>query len=240
MADHRDTQILDSWHVNATPWTAAIADGVVRSRVLVTNAAIVEAITAHAPRRLLDVGCGEGWLCRAAQARGIETLGVDAIPALVSAAEQLDPGGAYQVQTYEAIGDGALRASAFAQAIRSDQAGAVSMAVCNFSLIGDMPVERLLAALAELLAPGRGRLLIQTLHPFALIDAAPYESGWRSGNWNGFPETFSDPAPWYARTFAGWVGLLTRTGFQLEEVREPLHPDTGRPASLILSAVSPR
>ena len=39
-----DAKIIDSWHKNAAPWTAAVRDNQIESRRLVTNQAIVDAI----------------------------------------------------------------------------------------------------------------------------------------------------------------------------------------------------
>jgi hypothetical protein len=63
---------------------------------------------------------------------------------------------------------------------------------------------------------------------------APYLDGWREGSWAGFNAGFTDPPPWYFRTLASWVRLFNDNGLQLRELREPLHPNTGKPASLIL------
>lgn len=56
------------------------------------------------------------------------------------------------------------------------------------------------------------------------------------GSWAGFGGAFSDPAPWYFRTVEGWKKLITDSELHLVEMREPLHPKTGLPASLILVA----
>lgn len=111
----------------------------------------------------------------------------------------------------------------------------VDLAVANFSLIGRESVDRLLGYGPRLLTPG-GTLVIQTLHPVVATGNAPYEDGWREGSWAGFGADFSDPAPWYFRTTESWVRLLVASGFRLLELREPLHPISGKPASLIFVA----
>jgi SAM-dependent methyltransferase len=50
-----------------------------------------------APRRLLDLGCGEGRLTRDLRAIGHDVVGVDASPSMVVAARAADPAGTYLV-----------------------------------------------------------------------------------------------------------------------------------------------
>jgi hypothetical protein len=76
-----EEQINRSWNANAKPWARAIQTGSIQSRTLVTDRAIIEAVSSMAPRRVLDVGCGEGWLARALSARGMTVTGVDAVAA---------------------------------------------------------------------------------------------------------------------------------------------------------------
>jgi hypothetical protein len=109
------------------------------------------------------------------------------------------------------------------------------MVVCNFSLLGGAIVEALCRALLSWLAPS-GRLVIQTLHPLMACGELPYVDGWRPGSWAGCEGAFSEPAPWYFRTLGSWLRLLADAGFALLALREPLHPQTGRPASVILVA----
>jgi hypothetical protein len=66
----------------------------------------------------------------------------------------------------------------------------------------------------------------------------PYVDGWREGSWAGFSSDFSDPAPWYFRTLESWKRLIADAGFQLLEMREPIHPVTGKPASVIFIAAT--
>jgi SAM-dependent methyltransferase len=212
-----DTKIIDSWHKNAAPWTTAVRDGEIESRTLVTNRAIVDAVRSLAPATGIDIGCGEGWLVRALD--GIAMLGVDVVPGLVEAARQAG-GGDFRTMSYEEIAQGRLNL-------------ALDVAICNFSLLGDASVTDLFRAAPSFLRPG-GAFVVQTMHPAAACGDAPYRDGWREGSWDGFNAGFTDPPPWYFRTLASWVKLYGDHGLQLREVREPLHPRTGKPASLIL------
>ncbi|MFL5497035.1 MAG: class I SAM-dependent methyltransferase [Gemmatimonadaceae bacterium] len=218
-----DEEIIDSWRKNASPWTAAVRESQIGSRVLVTNQAIVDAVLSRAPRTVLDIGCGEGWLCRALEEHGIATIGVDVVPALVDQARR--------------AGRGDYRAASYEQIAAGDLTVKVDAAVANFSLIGKESVEGIVQRAPALLEPC-GSLIIQTLHPVTACGDAPYEDGWRDGSWAGFSDDFSDPAPWYFRTIPSWEELLTSNGFRILEKREPLHPNTGKPASLILIAVA--
>jgi 2-polyprenyl-3-methyl-5-hydroxy-6-metoxy-1,4-benzoquinol methylase len=68
--DHRE-QLRLSWQANADAWTTAVRGQRIESRRLVTDAAILQTILALAlaPLRILDLGCGEGWLRRTAHSR---------------------------------------------------------------------------------------------------------------------------------------------------------------------------
>lgn len=219
-----DDKILDSWRTNAAAWTSAIRDEKIESRKLVTNPAVVDTVLSLGPRTALDIGCGEGWLSRELSEAGVRVTGVDAIPALVEAA-RLKGGGEFVVASYEEIAAGALEI-------------VVDVAVANFALIGKEAVDELVLAMPRLLAPA-GHLVIQTLHPVVATGDEPYADGWREGSWAGFGEEFSDPAPWYFRTLETWVGLIAESGLTTSAIREPVHPATGRPASVILIARKP-
>ncbi len=216
-----DAKIVDSWMRNASPWTAAIRDGRIESRTLVTNQAIIDAVMSRAPKSVLDIGCGEGWLVRALAANGIRAIGVDVVPDLIDQAQRAG-GGEFRVASYEAIGAGELDVR-------------VDVAVANFSLIGKEAVETLIRRIPSLLERD-GALIVQTLHPLVATGDAPYVDGWRTGSWAGFGSDFTDPAPWYFRTLESWVRLFGESGLRVAEIREPVHPNSGKPASAVFVA----
>lgn len=217
MPSHTEATIIDSWIRNTAPWVTAVRSGEIPSRVLATNQAIVDTVRAYAPRTGVDLGCGEGWLVRALPE--VDMVGVDAIPGLVETARAAG-GGEFRMLSYEQIADGQLALS-------------VDLAVCNFSLIGNESVDGLFRAAPTYLRRG-GIMIVQTVHPLMACGDAPYADGWREGSWAGFSSSFADAPPWYFRTISSWVALFAHHGLRLLELREPLHPHTGKPASLIL------
>ena len=219
MPEFSDKQIVTSWHTNARPWTKAVQNQEIESRMLVTDQAIVQAATSLTPQRVLDAGCGEGWLARALAERGVEVVGIDVVPELIAEAQRLG-GGRFQVCSYEDVVAGRLDANRF------------DTIICNFSLLGKDSVEHLLHALPRYVQT-QGHVLIQTLHPVVACGNRPYRDGWRPGSWDGFGPEFIDPAPWYFRTVESWIRLLRDSGFAILECREPVHPGTGKPASII-------
>ena len=216
-----DARIVESWHRNAVPWAAAVRAQRIESRRLVTDRAIIDAVRSRAPRSLIDLGCGEGWLIRALAGSVAHMIGVDVVPALIDAAAAAG-GSEFHVASYESIAAGDFQFTA-------------DLVVCNFSLLGKESVEATFAAVPRLLKPG-GAFVVQTLHPIAACGEAPYRDGWRVGSWAGFSDEFCDPAPWYFRTLGAWVQLYRSSGLRLLELREPSYPSGGQPASVIFVA----
>lgn len=218
--------ILESWEANAEQWIEIIAGREIKSRTAVTNEAIVRTATAYGGSPLLDLGCGEGWLSRELSARGFSVTGADAVETLVAHARRESSQTFYCLRYQDFITGRAAEVIPPRQTI-----------LINFALLDKEVTEQLLIALHRYLLPG-GRLIVQTLHPCGGGSGEPYADGWRPGSWNGMPRPFVQPYPWYFRTLSGWINLWTRLGYAPVHLEEPLHPDTGLPASLIM-VVSP-
>lgn len=214
-----DGTIEQRWDRNAGSWASAVRSGAMESRRLVTDAAIVDAVLSSAAGRVLDVGCGEGWLARRLAAAGREVTGFDGSRELIRKAE--GSGGAqFMVLSYDEF-------AREPQRVGNDFA----VAVCNFSLLGE-DIAQVLQALRRVAAPS-GHLLIQTVHPLSVGDGARYEDGWREETFRNLPGEWA-PMPWYFRTIGSWVRELRSAGWRIHDCIEPLHPATGIPASLIL------
>lgn len=200
-----------SWVANATAWTTAVRGGQIASRRSGTDAAIVEACQAESEMRVLDVGCGEGWLARALAARGARVTGIDASAPLIVAARAAG-GAAYDVVEYANLArDAALVPGPF------------DVIVCNFALL-DKDLVPLLRGLSSRLA-STGRLLIQTVHPFVAAGAEGYHDGWREERFSAFGDGFSAPMPWFYRTFESWQRALWESDVSIYRLREPRGAD---------------
>jgi SAM-dependent methyltransferase len=215
-------RMLASWERNAPAWIDAVREKRIASRRDGTDAAIVEAVLRLQPRSVLDVGCGEGWLARRLAAEGCRVLGIDASAALIASARELG-GAAYEVSAYHEMGESV------------DRLGApFDLAVCNFSLF-EAYLAPVFASIRWALR-GRGRLVVQTVHPWTACGDAPYQDGWRVETFASFGAGFDAAMPWYFRTLGSWVEALDEDGFRVERIEEPVDRERGKPLSLLITA----
>ena len=227
-AGDRESALQLSWEQNAESWTTVVREHAIASRREGTDAAIVAACERAGLGRVLDVGCGEGWLSRALAARGADVLGIDGSEALINNARAAGGGPRYEVLSYNALAASVAPAP-----------GPWDVVVCNFSLLGEELASSLLAFKARL--ADDGRLLIQTVHPWTVAAGEPpYADGWRMETFSRMTGDFIAPMPWYFRTLSSWVDLVIRTGLDLTAVHEPKGASSSMPLSLLLELRSPR
>ena len=213
-------RMRESWERNAAAWTDAVREQRIASRRAGTDAAIVDAVLRLAPSRVLDVGCGEGWLARVLAERGVAVVGIDASLALIESARALG-GGRFEAMTYADVGADALGAP-------------FDVAVCNFALLEEDLAPAFDAIACALGA--NGRLVVQTVHPWIACGDERYENGWRLETFATFGGGFLAPMPWYFRTLGAWLDAFAASGFRVERIEEPVDRGSGRPLSLLLTA----
>ncbi|HZG81894.1 MAG TPA: methyltransferase domain-containing protein [Brevibacillus sp.] len=215
-------QLEQSWITNAEAWTQSVREKQIESRKLVTDQAVIQEIARHRPAKVLDVGCGEGWLVRTLAEKGMEVVGIDGSNELIKRAKE-SGGGVYYTINYTDFCESPKQVG--------DQFDAI---VCNFSILSEVIVP-LLTSLSSLLSQ-QGVLMIHTLHPFAVTEKERYEDGWRKENFQGMGEGYQAEMPWYFRTMSSWLNALHHAGLRLVHCKEPIHPLTGKPLSLLMTA----
>jgi SAM-dependent methyltransferase len=196
--------------------------GQIASRRAGTDAAILDAIREFPPCPLLDLGCGEGWLARILNAEGYTVTGVDASESLIAEASK-EGGGTFVKASYQDL----ARDPSILE-------GPFGLVVANYSLLGGN-IRPLLEALHSWLVKD-GALIIPTLPPLSQDPDARDEAGWRTESFTQMGDGFTAKMPYYFRTFSRWVEDLTAAQFAIVHCREPLHPETGKPLSLLIVA----
>jgi SAM-dependent methyltransferase len=170
--------------------------------------------------RTLEVGCGEGRVARDLRDRRHDVVGVDAIPALIEAARELDPEGTYVVAD---AADLPFEDESF------------DLAVAYNSLMDMDDMEGAVREVHRILRPG-SRFCACVTHP--VNDAGRFDPDDVGGPF--FIETyrgrrrFDELFERFGRTmrFVGWcyplegyTRPLEEAGFLIEAIREPLIPD---------------
>lgn len=215
------------WDAAAPAWTRAVREARDPGRT-VAEETLVRLVRQVPTGPILDAGCGEGWFERALITHRDAVTAFDGSRELLALAQAAAPDAAdYLDLTFdEAVAD------------PRRMGGAYGTVVFSFSLLEER-ITPILEAAGAILFP-YGRIFIQAAHPSEAHGAGDgYRDGWRTLA-HAAPGVPLEPGvPWYFRTFSRWILELRRAGLLLVETFEPLHPETGRPVSLIIHATIP-
>lgn len=139
------------WDASAAGWIEAQSGGGDFVRKAVLDRPMMDRVQVSQARTALDVGCGEGRFCRMMSDAGLSVTGLDPTEALIEAAREADPSGAY------------VQGVAEEMPFDDEDFGLV---VSNMSLIDIPDMDRAIAEMARVLAPS-GRLLVANLQSYA-------------------------------------------------------------------------
>ena len=145
--------LTDTYASNAEFWVRIIREQLDRYRTDLTDAAVLAALGDVNGARVLDGGCGEGYMGRLLAQRGAHVTGIDTSTALIDAAREHPDaernGITYAVASLEAI---------------PEPDGSFDAAVCNHVISDVTDPAAALKELGRVLRP-RGRLVLLMLHP---------------------------------------------------------------------------
>ncbi|WP_110356060.1 bifunctional 2-polyprenyl-6-hydroxyphenol methylase/3-demethylubiquinol 3-O-methyltransferase UbiG [Arenibacter sp. ARW7G5Y1] len=210
---------IDSWNKNALEWIKVIDNAEIESRKF-TNKAILDVLGNSSAIKILDMGCGEGWLTRTLMGMGKSAVGMDAIPQLLENAKNKGQGTYFQMSYEEIILENPIPKAPY------------DAAVFNFCLYQREGLSQLLRQVKKSLSEN-GYIAIQTLHPFFLLqNDLGYKSQWINDSWKGLPGNFTEGHSWYARTFESWMSVFKKAGLQLHQCQE-VNNDNNKPVSVI-------
>ena len=171
--------------------------------------ALLELLGDIGGQRVLDAGCGTGYLARVLAARGARVTGVDVSPRLVAAARQRDPAGAIE-----------YRAADLSQPW-PEAAGSFD-AVASYLVLNDVPdYQGFAATLAAVLAPG-GRLVLALNNPYGAVVHAHVDDYFDSGAvsvYRGFLP-LGIRVYHYHRTLADYLDAFLGTGLRLARLAD--------------------
>lgn len=78
------------WKENSNFWIKIIRENLDPYRLVVTNKAVLECFKNQKKLKILDAGCGEGYLSRIMAKRGHQVFGIDSCEELIKAAKELE------------------------------------------------------------------------------------------------------------------------------------------------------
>ncbi|MFW9920830.1 MAG: class I SAM-dependent methyltransferase [Candidatus Thorarchaeota archaeon] len=231
--------VRNQWEANARLYAELISDQGTPHHQRILNPCVEHLLGDVKDKRILDAGCGEGYLTRYYASKGAHVTGVDLSSNLIEIARDKSPEDLdldYKV-------DSICRMESIADA-------SFDIVLCNLVILNVPCFKESLLEFNRVLAL-KGMLVLSIVHPsfnfygpgdwemgekdpstnrrrglFFKVDhymeEKPYERYWRTQEGERFPE----PITFYHRTISTYVNGLTSTGFRIEAIEEPV-PELG-------------
>ena len=180
-------------------------------RLKITNRAILELLKNDKPLRILDAGCGEGYLARALAKRGHKVWAIDFCPELIKAAEKLEK--------KEFLG-----VKYFLDDFRKTHFSNSSFDVV-FSHQTINEVENPEKALEEFhrILKGGGRMILLFLHPCFEVSPEFYFQKLKIKKPYYLVSGIKSPSSYFYLhlPLSQWIKFLNETGFLVKSIAEP-------------------
>jgi len=201
------------WEKNADFWIKIIRKGLDPYRLKITNKAILELLKGGKNLRVLDAGCGEGYLSRFLAKLGHKVWAIDFCPELIKAAEKLEKKKLLEIKYL--LED--FRETHFPNSFFD--------VVLSHQTINE--VENPKKALKEFhrILKKRGRLILLFLHPCFEVDPKFYFHKLKIKKPYYLVSRIKSPSSYFYLhlPLSEWTELLNKAGFLIKRVSEP-HP----------------
>ena len=201
------------WGKNADFWIKIIRKNLDPYRLKVTNKAILETLKGEKNIKILDAGCGEGYLSRLLAKMGHQIWAIDFCPNLIKAAEKLEEkellGIKYLLGDFQKTNFPA----SFFDVIISHQ-------TINEIKKPEMAFKEFYRIIKK-----RGRIILLFLHPCFEIDPKKYFQKIKIEKSYYLVSGIKSPSPYFYLhlPLSEWIELLSKSGFLIEKIKEP-HP----------------
>lgn len=199
------------WDPKAEEWAARIGDEGDDNRRYQSDPVLWRLAGDVKGLRVLDAGCGSGYLTLKLAARNAKAVGVDISPRMIEVARRRAASRGARVE-YR-VDD--------ASKLATVPAGSIDLVVSNYVLMDANDLDGCAAAFARVLAP-RGRAVCVFSHPcFETCLPGPYfEEQQYEDRWGGF----SGPFVVYHRPLSRYFAAFLAAGFAIEAFEEPVVP----------------
>lgn len=219
MINHKRHSSTMIWDEASDHWIDLIRNNKIQSRVESTNDALLRTILSYDANLILDVGCGEGWLCAYAEDREIAYIGIDGSIELIASAKRTFPKHTFLHRTYDQ----------FSELNFDDE---IDVAVFNFSIFMKYGFQQLLSDIRKVLNES-GVIIIQTIHPNNIAISSENQR-WLREDWGGNLDD-SCAFDWYFRSMEEWDQDISSAGFKIIDRQDIYVDQYNHPFSLILT-----
>lgn len=233
--------VAEVWSKHAKAWSQHMGSGSDFFRTRFFGPEFQAFLGDISGKRVVDLCCGEGWCSRLMARMGAKVRGLDIAPGMIEAARTIEA--AEPLGIDYAVADAAQMAEI--------ETGSLDLVACFLALMDAPGYERILSEVRRVLRPG-GRFCFIVLHPCFMASAPvrvkirPDELRLAVGKYFKRGRQFhklritSDrqtgatqdlDLPRFHKTLSDYVNGLTRTGFALTRIEEPIPSDEAIKAS---------
>lgn len=201
------------WRKNTNFWIKIIRENLDPYRLKVTNKAILDSLKQEKNLRILDVGCGEGYLCRTMAKLGHQVFGIDSCQKLIKAAKDLERKKPLGIKYFA----GDFRKTNFSSLYFD--------VIISHQTINEIEnPEKVFQEFSRILKRGGGLILL-FLHPCFEIDPKMYFQRIKIKKSYYLVSGIKSPSPYFYLhlPLSEWIELLRKSGFLIKRIEEP-HP----------------